>query len=93
MTGQGVRSKPHTGQQEGMAMRPTQPRALLIALLLGPVLVGYLGGCHSVPHHTPTPLSFQADAGPLVAVSPVTLSLSGAWQFALDPDAEGYNRG
>jgi beta-galactosidase/beta-glucuronidase len=74
-------------------MRPTRPRALLIALLLGPVLVGPLGGCNLVPHHIPTPPSFQANAGPLVAVSPATLALSGAWQFAVDPDAEGHTRG
>jgi hypothetical protein len=74
-------------------MGPTRPRALLIALLLGAVLVGHLGGCNLVRHHTPTLASFQADAGPLVAVSPVTLLLSGAWQFAVDRDAEGLTRG
>ncbi|HEX9867444.1 MAG TPA: beta galactosidase jelly roll domain-containing protein, partial [Candidatus Tectomicrobia bacterium] len=74
-------------------MRPTRPRAWLIALLLGAVLVAHLGGCNRAPHHTPTPPAFQANAGPLVAVSPTTLSLSGAWQFAVDPDAEGHTRG
>jgi Glycosyl hydrolases family 2, TIM barrel domain/Glycosyl hydrolases family 2, sugar binding domain/Glycosyl hydrolases family 2 len=74
-------------------MRPTRPRALLIALLLGPVLVGHLGGYNLVPHHISTPPSFQASAGPLVAVSPATLSLSGPWQFAVDPAAEGLTRG
>ena len=36
---------------------------------------------------------FRTGAGPLIAVSPATISLSGPWQFALDPDAEGHNRG
>ena len=74
-------------------MRPTRPCALLMALLLGPVLVVHLVGCNLVRHHIPTLPSFQADAGPLVAVSSETLSLSGAWQFAVDPDAEGHTRG
>jgi Glycosyl hydrolases family 2, TIM barrel domain/Glycosyl hydrolases family 2, sugar binding domain/Glycosyl hydrolases family 2 len=46
-----------------------------------------------VPHHIPTLPSFQTHAGPLVAVSPATLSLSGPWRFAVDPDAEGRTRG
>jgi Glycosyl hydrolases family 2, TIM barrel domain/Glycosyl hydrolases family 2, sugar binding domain/Glycosyl hydrolases family 2 len=76
-----------------MTRRPTRPRALLLALLLGSVVVGHLRGCTVVPHHTPAPSSFQASAGPLIAVSPATLSLSGPWQFAVDTDAEGLTRG
>jgi beta-glucuronidase len=62
-------------------------------LLLGVILVSHLGSCHWVPHHTLTPLLFEANGGPLVTVSPTTIPLSGAWQFAIDPDAEGFNRG
>ena len=74
-------------------MPSTRSRVLLLALLLGSVVVSHLRGCTSVPHHIPTPPSFQTDAGPLVAVAPVTLALSGPWQFAVDPDAEGLTRG
>ena len=70
-------------------MRRIRPRTLLIVLLLGSVLVSGLVGCSLVPHPLPTLLSFQADASALVAVSSETLSLSGAWQFAIDPDADG----
>jgi hypothetical protein len=76
-----------------MTMRPTRPRALLMALLLGSVVLGYLGGCTPVPHHLAAPPSFQANVGSLIAVSHATLSLSGPWQFAVDPDAEGQARG
>src|SRR5262245_57209508 len=51
------------------------------------------GGCNLVRHHIPTPPSFQANPSSLVAVSRATLALSGAWQFAVDPDAEGHTRG
>jgi len=74
-------------------MRLTRPRTLLIVLLLGPVFVCDLGGCTFVPQPLPTLPSFQGNAGPLVTVSPETLSLSGAWQFAIDPNAEGHARG
>ena len=74
-------------------MRLTRPRTLLIVLLLGPVLVCDLGGCTLVPQPLPTLPSFQGNAGLLVTVSPETLSLSGAWQFAIDPNAEGHARG
>jgi beta-galactosidase/beta-glucuronidase len=74
-------------------MRPTRPCASLMALLLGPVLVAHLVGCTLVRHHIPTPPSFPANGGSLVAVSSETLSLSGAWQFAVDPDAAGHIRG
>jgi hypothetical protein len=56
-------------------------------------VIGHLAGCTLVPHHISTPPSFQASAGPLIAVSRATLSLSGPWQFAVDPDAEGLTRG
>ncbi len=74
-------------------MCATQLRTLLIVLLLGPILVGDLGGCTLVHHPIPTAPSFQANARPFVAVSPETLSLSGTWHFAIDPDGEGHARG
>src|ERR671924_18608 len=74
-------------------MRSTRPRALTIALLLGPALLGYLGGCSPVPPPLPAPPSSQARTGPLVAVPPVRLSLSGPWQFAVDPEAGGHAQG
>jgi beta-glucuronidase len=46
-----------------------------------------------VLHHLSRPPSFQASAGPLIAVAPATLSLSGPWQFAVDPDADGLTQG
>jgi Glycosyl hydrolases family 2, sugar binding domain len=76
-----------------MTMRQTWPRALLLALLLWPIVVGHPGGCTVVSRHLSTPASFQASAGPLIAVAPATLSLSGPSQFAVDPDAEGLARG
>ncbi|HSF32504.1 MAG TPA: glycoside hydrolase family 2 TIM barrel-domain containing protein [Candidatus Tectomicrobia bacterium] len=74
-------------------MGPTRQRALLMALLLGLVLLGHLGGCSLVPHQIPVASSFRASAGPLIAVPPVTLPLSGPWQFAADPAAVGHIRG
>jgi hypothetical protein len=74
-------------------MRPTRSRALLTALLLGLVVLGYLGGCTLALHHIAAPPSLQASAGPLIAVSPATLSLSGPWRFAVDPAADGLTRG
>jgi hypothetical protein len=74
-------------------MRSTRPCVWLLALLLGAVVVGHLGGCTAVLPHRATPPAFQAHAGPLLAVSPATLSLSGTWQFAVDPEAAGLSGG
>src|SRR5687767_4494348 len=74
-------------------MRPTQRRALMMARLLGLILLCPAWGVGPALTTHASPSSPEDRTGPLIAVSPVTLSLSGLWRFAADPEAVGHTRG
>lgn len=42
---------------------------------------------------SPSTPTFTATSGPLAAIPSSSLSLSGAWRFAIDPDTSGQARG
>jgi beta-galactosidase/beta-glucuronidase len=83
-----------TPRDDGMgAMCPTLGHALAMVLLLELILLCHAWGVGPVLGANASPSPSPVDAAPLTAVSPVTLSLSGPWRFATDPEAVGHIRG
>jgi Glycosyl hydrolases family 2, TIM barrel domain/Glycosyl hydrolases family 2, sugar binding domain/Glycosyl hydrolases family 2 len=73
-------------------MCPTRQCALMMAPL-GLLLFCHVGGGGPALGADASPASLQGRTGPLIAISPLTLSLSGPWRFATDPEAVGHTRG
>ena len=73
-------------------MSPTRRCAVMMALL-GLLLFCHTGEGGPALGANASPSAPQGRTGPLIAVSPVTLSLSGPWRFATDPEAVGHTRG
>jgi beta-galactosidase/beta-glucuronidase len=73
-------------------MHPTPRRALMMAFL-GVLQLCHAGGVGPTLGANASPSSSQGRTNPLIAVSPITLSLSGPWRFATDPEAVGHTRG
>jgi beta-galactosidase/beta-glucuronidase len=73
-------------------MHPTQRRALMMTFL-GLLQLCHAGGVGPTLDGDASPSSSQGRTNPLIAVSPITLSLSGPWRFTTDPEAVGHTRG
>jgi Glycosyl hydrolases family 2, TIM barrel domain/Glycosyl hydrolases family 2, sugar binding domain/Glycosyl hydrolases family 2 len=73
-------------------MRLTRQCALMMAFL-GPFLFYHAGEGGPALGAKASPAPSRGRTGPLIAASPVSLSLSGPWRFAIDPEAVGHTQG